>query len=109
LYEGNYDDYLDQKQATYDRQVQAYTTQQKYLEHQQKFINRFRYKASKASAVQSRIKLLDKLEKVDLPENDAHVSPIALRFTDRLPNLLMELKDLQVGFQPQGQMLVEVG
>ena len=52
-YDGNYDSFLEQKQKKYDLQLKNYTSQQKYLKQQNAFIERFRYKASKASQVQS--------------------------------------------------------
>ncbi len=48
-YPGNYEQYLAQKQAKYDQQLKDYETQQKELEKQQAYIDRFRFKASKAA------------------------------------------------------------
>lgn len=99
LYKGNYDDYIDQKIALYEQQQKNFKNQQKYLEQQEAFINRFRYKASKASQVQSRIKLLDKVDKLDAPENMHTAKQITLRRHDkRLPETILTIHDGCVGY-----------
>ncbi|PYU99172.1 MAG: ABC transporter ATP-binding protein [Acidobacteria bacterium] len=70
LYTGNYDRYLAQKA---DRRAQleaAWRNQQEHIHHLETFINRFRYQASKARQVQSRIKELEKIERIDLPPEE---------------------------------------
>jgi len=64
-YKGNYDNYESQREANFMRQEKEYETQQKQMAHVQTFIDRFRYNAKKASMVQSRLKYLNKIEKVD--------------------------------------------
>ena len=66
-YKGNYSDYLRQRDERYDQMMQAYRNQKKEIERVQEFINKFRSVASKASQVQSRVKQLDKLERVPKP------------------------------------------
>jgi len=72
--------------------------QEKYLEQQNAFIERFRYKASKASQVQSRIKQLDKLEKIEAPVNDSEVRKIRFTINKRLPQTIMEFDHFAVGY-----------
>ncbi|AXI24607.1 ATP-binding protein CcmA [Cardinium endosymbiont of Sogatella furcifera] len=67
IYVGNYSDYEIQKSERSVLQENAYANQQKQLKHAQEFIDRFRAKASKAKLVQSRIKALDKVEKIEAP------------------------------------------
>ncbi len=70
LYTGNYDKYLTQKT---DRRTQieaAYRNQRDRIEHLETFISRFRYQATKAKQVQSRIKELEKIERIELPEEE---------------------------------------
>jgi len=97
-YKGNYDSFLEQKQKKYEIHIKNYTTQQKYLKQQEQFIERFRYKASKASQVQSRIKMLDKMDKIDLPENDITAKAISFKIEKRLPNTIMEFYELSVWY-----------
>ncbi len=66
-YTGNYTKYLEQRDARFDQQTAAYRAQQKEIEGHQEFINRFRQIGSKAAQVQSRIKFLEKLERVEKP------------------------------------------
>jgi ATP-binding cassette subfamily F protein 3 len=99
-YKGNYDDYLDQKIAAFEQQSKEFKNQQKYLDQQEAFINRFRYKASKATQVQSRIKQLDKLEKIDAPEDMHTARSITLkRHEKRLPEVILTLFDASIGYQ----------
>jgi len=70
FYTGNYDKYLVQKA---DRRAQleaAYSNQKDRIEHLEAFINRFRYQATKAKQVQSRIKELDKIERIEIPSEE---------------------------------------
>lgn len=64
-YKGNYLDYEMQRDADLLRQEKEYETQQKQISHVQTFIDRFRYNAKKASLVQSRLKYLEKIERVE--------------------------------------------
>lgn len=97
-YQGNYDDFLEQKEKNHEIQMKNYVAQQKYLQQQEKFIERFRYKASKASQVQSRIKMLDKMEKIEEPENAVMTRKIDFQLKQRLPYLIMEIDELVVGY-----------
>jgi ATP-binding cassette subfamily F protein 3 len=67
FYTGNYEQYLSQKAAQIDHLRAAWTNQQARIQQVEAFINRFRYKASKAKQVQSRIKELERMEKVEAP------------------------------------------
>ncbi len=70
-YPGNYTNYTIKKAERMDIQQKAFANQQKFLSDQQQFIDRFRAKASKARQVQSKIKQLDKVERVDEPEEES--------------------------------------
>jgi len=67
-YRGNYDDYLGQKAARNEQQWAAYRNQQREIAELQRFIDRFRAKASKASQAQDRIKQLDRMVRIEAPE-----------------------------------------
>jgi ATP-binding cassette subfamily F protein 3 len=66
-YQGNYSDYLKQREENWERANQAYKNQQKEIEQIQDFIDRFRSVASKASQAQSREKQLAKMDKLEKP------------------------------------------
>jgi ATP-binding cassette subfamily F protein 3 len=70
FYSGNYEKYLAQKQERADQLEAAYRNQRERIEQLEAFINRFRYQATKAKQVQSRIKELDKIERIELPEEE---------------------------------------
>ena len=69
-YAGNYTKFLETKEANYDSQLKMYEAQQREIADIKEFIERFRYKATKAPAVQSRIKYLEKLEIIPPPEKN---------------------------------------
>ncbi len=66
LYAGDYDDYQAQKLARQEQIQAAQRTQAEQIEKMERFIRKFRYKATKARQVQSRIKLLDRMERVEV-------------------------------------------
>jgi ATP-binding cassette subfamily F protein 3 len=70
FYPGNYDQYLKQKNERRDQLMSAYKNQREHIEHLESFINRFRYQATKAKQVQSRIKELDKIERIEVPQEE---------------------------------------
>ena len=87
-----------EKQARYDRQLRAHELQKKDIEEQEAWINRFRYTPSKSASVQSRIKQVDKIERIERPENESVVRTIIVKTEKRLPEKVMEFTDLQVGY-----------
>src|SRR5215469_16743029 len=70
FYSGNYETYLAQKQERRDSLVSAYKNQRERIEQLEAFINRFRYQATKAKQVQSRIKELEKIEQIEIPPEE---------------------------------------
>src|ERR1700681_1181086 len=70
VYSGNYEKYLSQKQQRQEQLEAAYRNQRERIEQLEIFINRFRYQATKAKQVQSRIKELEKMERIELPEEE---------------------------------------
>jgi ATP-binding cassette subfamily F protein 3 len=70
LYPGNYDKYLVTKTQRLEQLEAAQRTQRERIEQLEVFINRFRYTATKAKQVQSRIKELEKIERIELPPEE---------------------------------------
>src|SRR5450631_454984 len=73
FYAGNYDQYLAGKAARKEQLESAYKTQHERVEQLEVFINRFRYTATKAKQVQSRIKELEKMERIQIPDEEKTV------------------------------------
>ena len=66
-YRGNWDSYVEQKAAREEQQLSAFKNQQKEIQSLQAFADRFRAKASKASQAQSKLKQIDRMEKIEAP------------------------------------------
>jgi ATP-binding cassette, subfamily F, member 3 len=70
FYSGNYEKFLKQKEERQSLLISAYKNQQERIEQLEAFINRFRYQATKAKQVQSRIKELEKIERIEVPPQE---------------------------------------
>ncbi len=90
----SYSKFIEARKVQKEQQLNAYKNQQKQIAETEKYIERFRYKATLASRVQSRIKLLDKVERIELEEEDN--SSLNLRFPEppRSSRLIIETKKL---------------
>ena len=99
LYTGNYDQYVREKEARRMLLEANYETQQKELEQTERFIERFRYKNTKARQVQSRLKRLEKLERVELP---AEVKKVRFEFRSppRSGHRVIEIRNLHKSYGP---------
>ena len=73
VYKGNYSRYLVEKQQRLEQERAAYNNQQAQIRQAERFITRFRAKSTKARQVQSRIKLLEKMERIELSESERTV------------------------------------
>lgn len=89
FYSGNYEKYLQQKQERREQLEAAYRNQREKIEQLEAFINRFRYQATKARQVQSRVKELERIERIEVPPDEK-----TIHFTFPQP-------------QPSGRMVVE--
>ena len=77
-YKVSYSKYVELRKERREQQIRAYENQQKIIAETEDFIERFRYKATKAVQVQSRIKQLDKLERIEVDMEDT--SRLSLKF-----------------------------
>ncbi|HEY2713815.1 MAG TPA: ABC-F family ATP-binding cassette domain-containing protein [Chthoniobacterales bacterium] len=93
-YRGNWDSYVDQKAAREKQQLAAYKNQQREIASLQLFADRFRAKASKASQAQSKLKQIDRMEKIDAPA--AQEKTVKFRFPQpaRSGQRVITLKDV---------------
>ncbi|MDX1905786.1 MAG: ABC-F family ATP-binding cassette domain-containing protein [Bacteroidia bacterium] len=101
IYAGNYEFYLAERALRMDLHQKAFDNQQKYLADQERFIERFRSKASKARQVQSKIKQLDKVDIIQAPEEDRVT--LNFRFKMRTPSgrEVLHLSGVSKAFGPK--------
>jgi len=98
-YKCSYSEYVEQRFERIETQQAAFENQQKEIAQIERFIERFRYKASKAKQVQSRLKLLDKMDKVAVEEVDD--SAIFFKFppAPHSGKVTVEAKQLSLGYE----------
>lgn len=97
VYTGSYHVYVEQKEANRALLEKKYIEQQKYIKKQQETIDRFRATASRASMVQSMIKALDKLERVEV-EHEQKTVHFSLPPTERPGKIVLDCKNLSYAF-----------
>jgi ATP-binding cassette, subfamily F, member 3 len=98
IYSGNYDYYEAEKVQRVELQQRAYENQQDYIRQQERFIERFKAKASKAAQAQSIVKRLDRLDRIENVEIERPNIKINFR-VDKVPGkVLVELKDVSKNF-----------
>src|SRR6201993_1281387 len=100
IFQGNYAKYLSQKDERRAQLQAAYKNQRDQIEHLEAFINRFRAQATKAKQVQSRIKELEKIERIEIPEEEP---VIHFRFPQPPPSgrTVVEAENLAKSYGPK--------
>jgi ATP-binding cassette, subfamily F, member 3 len=96
-YHTNYTHYLEQRDAALERLREAKRRQDEEIQRVEEFINRFRYQATKAAQVQSRIKLLEKVERLEVPPERKKIHfqfPTAVKSG----RMVLELKDVRKAY-----------
>lgn len=96
---GNYDAYVARKALHREQQQVDYERQQEFIRKEQAWIDRFRYKATKAKQVQSRIKQLEKLQRVEPPLAEAASVRFKMGDVSRTGELVLEARDLTMGYE----------
>jgi ATP-binding cassette subfamily F protein 3 len=99
LYRGNYADFEQQKKVNYYKQLKDYEHQQAEIARLNRLIERFRYKATKAKMVQSKIKLLEHMKLIAAPDR-ADTGTFRARFQPELPSsrVVLDVKDMVIGY-----------
>ena len=97
-YPGNYTNYVNAKKSDLEQQKSAYVRQQKEIQRMEELIEKYRYKKNKAAFAQSKIKYLDRMDRIEDPKSDEKT--FKARFT---PNVrggkrVLEIKDLTIGY-----------
>jgi len=99
VYHGNYQEYLEQKTARFERLLTLYRKQQKEIRHLESFVERFRYNAKKATMAQDRIKKLDRIERIKEPKKQK--AKLRLNFQPKRPTreVILEAKEATFGYE----------
>jgi len=98
IYSGNYEYYETEKVLRVEIQQRAFENQQEYIRQQERFIERFRAKATKAAAAQSAMKRLDKIERIENVEIERPNIKINFQVNNQPGRVLVTLKDLSKQF-----------
>lgn len=102
VYSGNYSYYFEEKKLRQDMQHSQFKNQEKYIKEQEKLIDRFRAKASKAKMAQSRIKALERMDRIeDVEDNSAEIK-INFNFATQPGKVIatLDIKDKDYGSLP---------
>lgn len=94
----NYSRFIDWKKEQREIQLAAYRNQQKQIEDIENFIERFRYKATKAVQVQSRIKQLDKIERLEIEETDNSAFKITFPPSPKSGRVVVDAKNISKNY-----------
>src|SRR4051794_2284194 len=120
-YRGNYDDYLTQREAYEQQQLAVFKHQEREIARLMEFVNRFRAKNTKAAQAQSKLKQIDRMDKVEAPANDDKKIDFQFPQPQRSGLKVITLKDVHhaygdvvvyrgIDFQAErGQRIVLVG
>lgn len=97
-YKVSYSKYVVLRAERRAQQMAAYQNQQKLIEKSEEFIEKFRYKPTKSNQVQSRIKQLDKLDRLEVEEEDLATLNIKFPPAPRSGQIVAEIKDVGISF-----------
>ncbi len=100
-YTGNYSKFLELKADRDDLQQRAFDNQQQFIKQQEKLIDRFKAKASKATMAQSRMKMLDKIERIEEVQNDESVMNLRFKVRTQPGKILVTLKNISKQYGDQ--------
>lgn len=111
-YKGNYSSFENLRAEHIKAQLALSDKQQRAIAHMQKFVDRFRAKASKAKQVQSRLKALEKIETIQVLQDKSGFS-FEFKTADDISNPAMRLESLQVGYEQPvvstGEIIINKG
>jgi ATP-binding cassette, subfamily F, member 3 len=113
-YLGNYSAYLQQKQELKDAQLSAFERQQKEIDKQQAFVDRFRASATRSTQAKSREKQLDKIDRIEAPDSDMRSLRFRFPPAPRSGREIVEIKDLTHSYDDKilflgAELLIERG
>jgi len=98
-YKGNYSDFVDQKAVAYASQLKTYEKQQKEISKMEDFISRNIVRASTTKRAQSRRKLLDKMDRIEMPQLNDKSMGLSFEITRRSGNDVLAVEGLVAGYE----------
>jgi len=98
VYHGNYDEYEIEKVNRYELLLKKYEKQKKEIAHLQSFVDRFRYKATKAKSAQDRIKKINRIDRIEVKQSSS--THLNLNFKTKRPTnaQILNLEKLTIGY-----------
>jgi ATP-binding cassette subfamily F protein 3 len=93
-YRGNYDDFLVQREAAEQQLLAAYKNQQREIAHMMDFVNRFRAKNTKAAQAQSKLKQIERMERIEAPTSDERKVSFSFPQPQRSGQRVVTLKNI---------------
>src|SRR5215813_13675755 len=97
-YRGNYDDYLEQREAHEQQLLAAFKHQEREIARLMEFVNRFRAKNTKATQAQSKLKQIDRMDKVEAPEADERKLDFQFPQPQRSGQKVIKLEDIHQAY-----------
>ncbi|MDD3865391.1 MAG: ABC-F family ATP-binding cassette domain-containing protein [Candidatus Izemoplasmatales bacterium] len=98
MYLGNFDSYEIEKVRRFELLLKAFNKQTKEIMHLQSFVDRFRYKATKAKSAQDRIKKIARIDRIERPTNGHEAVHFAFKSKRPTEAVILEAKNLTVGY-----------
>lgn len=95
---GNYDAWLQEKAQRREQQQRAFSRQDAFIQKEKAWIDRFRYKNTKARQAQNRLKRLEKLELVEAPAPELGTAAFQLGAVERSGDIVVDARDLSMGY-----------
>ncbi len=107
-FQGTYAAWVKERAARRDAQASAYETQQREIAHMERFVERFKAKATKAAQARSRIKALDRIDRIDAPEREQKA--LRLNLPEAPPSSFeaIALREATLGWEDGPDVLVNV-
>ena len=105
---GAYDQFVAQREERVAHLQRQKATQDRQIAAQEQFINRFRAKSSKAKAVQSKIKALDRIERIEVPDHSQVIARFGFPEPPRAGRVVIEYEGVRVGYDDDPDVLADV-
>lgn len=98
-YYGDYDDYMEEKITNMELQEKKYEEQSEYIQKQKEFINKNKARKSKVGAVKTRMRNLEKLEKITKPTDEKKVKNIKIDTKENIPQNVINFDHVDIGYE----------